>query len=89
MFSRLASTAARASLRRAAAARGLSTAAVRSSSTGSVAGGAAVVALAGAFVAAYGQVNQEALVLCAAPFPYTGQPGTDRERSFIVSRGSV
>lgn len=85
MFSRVAPAAFRRAAGRAAA-RGLSTTAASKGfgvSKGLVAGS---ITVAGGIVALSQITQQEqAPALCAADFPYTGQPGTAHERSFIVS----
>lgn len=93
MFSRVASTVARASPARAAAAtRRFSSAAAAVTSQTSfqsfrLAVGAAAVA--GGVVLVNNQRQEASPATCAAKaasFPYTGVPGTANERSFIVSR---
>lgn len=92
MFSRVASTVARAAPARAATAtrRFSSAAAAVASRTSSqslrLAMGAAAVA--GGALLANNQRQETSPALCAAKaasFPYTGVPGTANERSFIVS----
>ncbi|CAM9113988.1 unnamed protein product, partial [Sphacelaria rigidula] len=84
MFSRVAPAAFRRAAGRAAA-RGLSTTAASKGfgvSKGLVAGS---ITVAGGIVALSQITQQEqAPALCAADFPYTGQPGTAHERSFIA-----
>lgn len=89
MFSRVASTVARAPARVAAVRRLSSRAAssVCARQQGPVAFGAAAAAAAGALaVAGLALTSEKQEALCAAPtFKYTGEPGTAHERSFIVS----
>lgn len=84
MFSRVASSVARAPAR-VAARRLTSRAAAAVSTQGSSAAFAAAAAGACA-VAGLALAAQPDSALCAAPvFKYTGEPGTVHERSFIVS----
>lgn len=90
MFSRVATTVARAPLR--AAARSVSSragaaAALTQQTSSTFAYAAATVACLGALGIAT-QRQESSPALCAKkarPFPYTGAPGTANERSFIVS----
>lgn len=86
MFSRVASTVARAPAR-VAARRFTSRAAAAVSAQGSSSSSTFAAAAAGACaVAGLALAVQPDSALCAAPaFKYTGEPGTVHERSFIVS----
>ncbi len=89
MFSRVASTVARAPVR--AAARRLSSRSAQAAVSAQGSSAAFGLAAAGALAVAAGAIAYErpsAAVLCDhASFKYTGIPGTDHERSFIVSLG--
>lgn len=89
MFSRVASTVARAPAR-VAARRFTSRAAAAVAAQGSSSASTFAAAAAGACaVAGLALAVQPDSALCAAPaFKYTGEPGTVHERSFIVSFGA-